>query len=222
MAELLTKVDPACLSANQQAGQVVVVQENNFAWSDLERKLFVVVRVPLSVADAKARFLKEGIPDAVLNAYDQALSQAAQSVGFSADERRLPLILSKVNLSQAHKAAIINARNGLDGHASRKEYINPALIQTEINQVVSNRQVITNNHVAAKAAARAAVEAKYFELTGEQANPELKTSQLYENAQRNNDKLATALLKASKEGYDSVSKKDVEKINPHKIVELDL
>jgi|SRR6185436_103461 len=237
MAELLLKVDPACLTANEQAGQVVVVMPDGHAWSELERKLFVVVRVPLSVEEAEAKYLKDGIPDEMKKADAEAVDAL-----LALDENTDPVTRQEVEAT-ARATGYKKA-----DYPSRAEYFDMSLVpQKAVDVVLATRQILTDNQPAIKAAARSAVEAKHLELTGEPALADLTTRQMYENAQRTSlteiidervkkgeltglqatqlkmahvDDFGTALLEASKYGADAVEKPLLASITPHPIIEL--
>lgn len=194
MAELLIKVDPACLAANEQAGHVVIVNEDDFSWSELERKLFVIVRVPIKVDEAIAKYLKDGIPDNV----KQAVKDAP-----SADK------YSEISKSYLSRAVYFDMTQ---------------IPQKAVDVVLATRKALTDIVPDAKAAARNAVETLSVVDNLNLDNviiQSLTTQQLKELVEKEQgDIAADTILSASRDAYRTIEQPVLNAIEAHPIIEL--
>lgn len=149
MAELLLKVDPACIVANEIAGQIVAAQDDGFAWSLLERKLFVVVSVPMTKEDAEAKFLATGVPDDVVKAEREAMALYIAAVG-----------AKDAAAEQIALDARAAARYAPTDHPDRRHHIDVSFVPQEaVQAVIDTRSAIEAVRPQIDVAVRAALEA---------------------------------------------------------------
>jgi len=204
MCELLIKVDPACLSSNQEEGHVVAVLEDGHVYSELEKRLFVIAQVSMTVEEAKEFYLKDGVPDEVKQA-----AKDAEKAHFDA----LKNTKLKESDAKAYQAAIDEARALVDktrysfsDYPSRANYVDMTKVPTEAVQVVlDTRGALTTNLEAIKNSAKSAVLAVYEDIVGRPLT-EVELSK--------STKEIRASLEATKEevaaGDPIVSKKDLD------------
>lgn len=216
MAELLTLINPN--SSTRSAGDVIVVKEDGWAWSDFERKQFAIVKVPMSVQEAEATYLKSGIPEEVVSAHDQAVQQF------------------RANPTEKNKEAMNAAFYNPADYPDKQYKLDVDALPVEVVQAVQDAKT-TLDAVAleAKDAARAKVEAELVKIDGEllPENLELHTHQIIEVYERVNtvedgnkivDDTKGALIKdnliaASREGYMAVVKPVLEALPVPPVVE---
>lgn len=211
MAELLTLINPN--SSTRSAGDVIVVKEDGWAWSDFERKQFAIVKVPMSVQEAEATYLKSGIPEEVVSAHDQAVQQF------------------RANPTEKNKEAMNAAFYNPADYPDKQYKLDVDALPAEVVQAVQDAKT-TLDAVAleAKDAARAKVEAELIKIDSEllPENLELHTHQIIEVYERNNtienDDTKGALIKdnliaASREGYMAVVKPVLEALPVPPVVE---
>lgn len=203
MAELLTIIHPN--ATNREAGDVCVVKEDGWAWSDFERKQFAIIKVPMTVQEAEATYLKSGIPEEVVTAHDEAVLQF------------------RANPTEKNKAAMDAAfYNPADYH--QKHYkLDVTALPVEVVQAVEDTKVALEAvALEAKDSARAKVEAELVKIDGEllPENLELHTHQLMQVYEASaGDDAKDALIASSREGYMEVVKPVLEALPVPPVVE---
>lgn len=216
MAELLTIINPN--ATNREAGDVCVVKEDGWNWSEFERKQFAIVKVPMSVVEAEATYLKSGIPQEVVSAYDEAVLQF------------------RANPTEKNKAAMdVAFYNTADYH--QKYYkLDVTALPVEVVQAVQDTKVALETvALEAKDSARAKVEEELIKIDGEllPENLELHTHQIIEVYERINtvedgakiiddtkgSTIKDNLIAASRDGYMAVVKPVLEALPTPPIVE---
>lgn len=213
MAELLTIISPN--ATNREAGDVCVVKEDGWPWSELERKLFVVVRVPMTVEEAEEKYLKSGMPPEVETAYREARDY----------HRSLPEGKEKEAAKEDMLAKQFNPTNY--NHRGSKLDIT-ALPSTVVESAVNTKLSLDSAQPLAKEAARSAVEAELIKIDGEllPENEELHTIQLvevYERGAGDNEiktGIKDTLLAASREGSMTVIQPILDAIDTPPVVEI--
>lgn len=193
MAELLIIINPN--ASNREAGDVCVVKEDGWPWSEMERKQFAVVRVPLTVEEASSKYLEDGVPQAEKDAHMAAIE--AFRNGAEKNKKALKLQV---------EATLPNPAN----YPHRKVKIDTTKLPTElVDTPVNTKAALLNVHAQAKASARAEVEAEIIKKNGVVTDVEkqLKTIQLLEVTERNEGDIAKdKLIEASRRGRMMVIK----------------
>lgn len=191
MAELLIIINPN--ADNREAGDVCVVKEDGWPWSELERKQFAVVRVPLTVEEAEAKYLEDGVPQAEKDAHMAAIE--AFRNGSEKDKKALRLQV---------EATLPNPAD----YPHRKVKIDTTKLPVELVETpVNTKQALINAHTQAKASARAEVEAELTKIDGKVGNLEksMKTSEILEMLDASGrDKDKNDLIMASHRGRMTV------------------
>lgn len=203
MAELLVIINPN--SPTRTAGDVCVVKEDGWAWSDFERKQFAVVKVPMSVEEAEATYLKSGIPDEVVNAHAEAVNNF------------------RANPTEKNRAAMDAASYNPADYQDKQYNLDVTALPSEVVDAIKDAKT-TLDAVAleAKDAARAKVEAELVKIDGEllPENLELHTHQLLQVYEENvGDAAKDALIASSREGLMEVLKPVLESIPTPPVVE---
>lgn len=207
MAELLTIITPN--ADNRQAGDVCVVQEDGWNWSELERKLFVVVKVPMTVEEAEAKYLKTGVPDSQFEAITTAWDNFKNA---------------KTDKEKKAARAVINGLqvNYADYH-HRRYKLDVTKLPTQAIEIAQNtKQALVLAHPEAKAAARAEVESEIIKKNGRVSNLEKSMTtfellHLYEETE--GDVAKDRLMVASRKGRMTVIKPILDSIVAHPIIE---
>lgn len=213
MAELLTTITPN--ASNRSAGDIVTIREDGWPWSELERKLFAVVRVPMSVEEAEATYLKSGIPDEIKQAHANAVATFRELNSAKVkDEKMIEAARALMEATTFNPADYPNKRYKIDVDTLPTEVVQSA---------IDTKAALTDYQLAIKDAAREKVEAELVKIDGEllPENLELHTAQLLDVYERNvGDFAKDALIKASREGSMEVIQPLLDSIQTPPIVEM--
>lgn len=216
MAELLLKVDPSRLTANEIAGQVVEVREDGFGWSELERKLFVIARVPLEVEEARATFLKSGVPDALLEA-ESATFRALAAAMAAKDEGAI----------EAAKKAQIAARYDASRYPARARHIDAgALPAKALEAVAAARAALSGAQADVDAAGRSALDAAALQerafVGAEDVIAEVPSKGVKDAVERlGGDAAVDRLHAAERTAQAAVLRPVLDAVEAHPVVDLD-
>lgn len=192
MAELLIIINPN--ASNREAGDVCVVKEDGWPWSELERKLFVVVRVPMTVEEAEEKYLKTGISDNVLSAHEQACQNF-----LNAKENR-----------EALYRIVEQTRPNYESYHHRKFNLDTTKLPVElVKTAVNTKQALLDAYTEAKASARAEMESELTKINSKVGNLEkqMRTAEILEMMEASHRfKDKNDLIEASRRGRMKVIK----------------
>lgn len=209
MAELLIIINPN--ASNREAGDVCVIQEDGWPWSELERKQFVVVRVPLTKEEAEAKYLKPAIPKNILDAHQMA-SEAFLNAKNDEERKQARFLIDAT-------------RPRLENYPHRRFNLDVTKLPTEAVDTAKNTKIaLENAHSQAKARARQRVDEELVKQNGSitPVGSELTTAELLRATEiLKGDKAKDDLIMASRAGRFEIIQPILDAIPVPPVVVLD-